>query len=239
MLLCLRKITHFYGPRLIFKDVSFEVRPGTVTLLAGPNGAGKSTLLKIMAGLTQPSSGSVDLGAGSDGEEASVGYLGHHTFLYPELTARENLAFWAAMHGRRISADRYDDILARVELRPFAEEKARTFSRGMAQRLNLARVFLLQADILLLDEPGTGLDTRSFAILNREIRSAREAGRGIVWITHSLQSDLRQADMAAILGGKRLSFYGTAKDCLRTLEEEDNAPPPFETPVMARGGEPC
>lgn len=239
MLLTLRQITHFYGPRLIFKDVSLGLAPGAVTLLAGPNGAGKSTLLKIMAGLVRPGAGAVEYGSSRSGGEISIGFLGHQTFLYPELTARENLAFWAAMHGQKMTEAMCRDILTRVELSSFAEEKARSFSRGMAQRLNLARVFLLQPDLLLLDEPGTGLDARSTGILHKEIADAKSKGAAVVWITHSLDFDLRHADMAAILGGKKLSFYGTAGECRRMLDAAAASALPFETPVQASGGDLC
>ena len=250
MLLALDKVARFYGPRLIFKDVSLAIRPGTVTLLAGVNGAGKSTLLRIMAGLIRPSAGSLVLGKrplsesdpdhktaepGNDSPE--LGYLGHQTFLYPDLSARENLRFWSALHGRKPSDNILEDILERVELAPFAEEKAKGFSRGMAQRLNLARVFLLQPDILLLDEPGTGLDTRSTGILHREIANAKALGAGIVWITHSLAEDLDRADMVAILENKALQFHGTTdayrERYARPLQQN------FSAPEFARGGEPC
>lgn len=205
MLLKLDKVARFYGPRLIFKDVTLEVACAGVTLLAGANGAGKSTLLKIMAGLICPSSGEVCTAG-----EPLVGYLGHQTFLYPDLTAMENLAFWASLYGRNAQAKKLLGALERVELAPFAGEKAGGFSRGMAQRLNLARVFLLEPDLLLLDEPGTGLDTRSTGILHREIVAARKNGAGIVWITHSLDEDLCRADFVAYLAGKRLAHYGPA-----------------------------
>lgn len=206
MLLKLHKVARFYGPRLIFKDVTLEVFPGGVTLLAGANGAGKSTLLKIMAGLIPPSSGEVR----TADDAPLVGYLGHQTFIYPDLTAAENLAFWAALYGRSLPDDAIAAALERVELAPFAAEKAKGFSRGMAQRLNLARVFLLAPDLLLLDEPGTGLDVRSTAILHREIEAARTNGAGVVWITHSLDADLARADHVAYLADKRLAYYGPA-----------------------------
>lgn len=239
MLLSLRHITHFYGSRLIFKDVSLDIASGSVTLLAGANGAGKSTLLRIMAGLVQPSSGEVVSGQGKSGEAVPVAYLGHNTFLYPELTALENLAFWSAMHGTKRPRASYMDMLERVELTSFAEEKAKSFSRGMAQRLNLARVFLQNPELLLLDEPATGLDTRSTGILFREIAAARATGAGIVWITHSLADDLHRADMAAILENRKLAFYGTAHECITLLRDGEATPQPFETPVMASGGELC
>ncbi len=209
MLLRLTKVAKFYGNRLVIKDVSFEAAPGTVTLLAGPNGAGKSTLLKLMAGLSRPSAGSVERGIADE----ALGYLGHQTFIYPELTAFENLAFWARLHG--LSPERCSDeallaALDRMELKRFAFERAGGFSRGMAQRLNLARVLLLSPSLLLLDEPGTGLDTRSMVILHREIAAARDRGAGIVWISHSVAEDLARADRVLAIAEKRVAYCGPA-----------------------------
>ena len=251
MLLALENVTRFYGSRLVFKDVSLAVRPGSVTLLAGANGAGKSTLLKIMAGLIRPSAGSVVWGeraprpgaapgnpaAPPNGDAPQLGYLGHQTFLYPDLSARENLRFWSSLNQKQLSEQALADALERVELAAFAEEKARGFSRGMAQRLNLARVFLLRPDILLLDEPGTGLDIRSTGILHREIAEAKDAGAGVVWITHSLAEDLARADSVAVLADKGLHFYGSVEQ----YREQSGRPPQtlFSSPRFARGGEPC
>ena len=230
-----RSLAHFYGPRLSFRDVSLEVRPGTVTVLAGANGAGKSTLLKILAGLIRPSSGEVETGRSSQGQEPRIGYLGHQTFIYPELTALENLQFWAALYRRPVDDAGYQAILERVELAPFAEEKARGFSRGMAQRLNLARVFLLESDLLLLDEPGTGLDARSGAVLLREILAAKAKRAGIVWITHSLDADLRHADIVAFLENKTLGFYGPSD----TYRSSRAIAPDSADTRKACGGEAC
>lgn len=209
-LLRLRDVTRFYGSRLVFANITLEVRAGGVLLLAGPNGAGKSTLLKIMAGLIRPSSGDVLAapGTGPD-KELRIGYLGHQTFLYPELTARENLRFWARLSLLSLPERAFDDMLERVGLNAFAEEKTKGFSRGMAQRLNLARVFLMQPDLLLLDEPGTGLDARSTGILYREITRARQDGAGIVWISHHLADDMQRADAVALLEARTLAFHGT------------------------------
>ena len=176
MLLKLAGIGKLFGARAVLRNISFEVHPGTVTLLVGANGAGKTTLLKIMAGLARPTVGTVERYC----EDGGLGYLGHATFIYPGLTALENLAFWSGMHGNPTDKATLSEALARVELAPFAEERAGTFSRGMAQRLNLARILLQSPPLLLLDEPGTGLDVRSLAILHREIAASRDRGAGIV-----------------------------------------------------------
>lgn len=206
MLLQLRHIAKIYGPRVIFKDVSLAVDPARITLLVGANGAGKSTLLKIMAGLGRPTAGEVEWGV----NEARLGYLGHATFLYPALTALENLAFWRDVYALRVTSEDLEAVLERVELSRHAHERAGVFSRGMAQRLNLARVLLLEPELLLLDEPGTGLDTRSAGLLRREILAARERGAGIVWISHDVAGDAGVADRVVELRDKRVFYDGPA-----------------------------
>lgn len=207
MLLKLEKVAKFYGNRLIIKDVSCTVEPGTVTLLAGPNGAGKSTLLKIMAGLSEPTAGKVELTVEND----NIGYVGHQTFIYPDLSALENLSFWSSLHGQKNDEATLLAALDRVELKRFAFERAGCFSRGMAQRLNLARVFLLQPSLILLDEPGTGLDVRSMGILHNEIAAAKDRGAGLVWISHSVASDLTRADKVLAIRDKKVEYFGDAQ----------------------------
>lgn len=210
MLVSLSGVAKLFGSRVIFKGVTLDVTRGTVTLLVGPNGAGKSTLLRIMAGLGQPSAGTVDWNV----PEAKVGYLGHSTFVYAGLTALENLAFWRDVYGLHGELDEEGrerallDILQRVELAPFAHERAGVFSRGMSQRLNLARVLLLQPQLLLLDEPSTGLDVRSADLLRREIAAAREAGAGVVWISHDFHGDAVLADRVVALEQGRVAYDG-------------------------------
>ncbi|MDL2267612.1 heme ABC exporter ATP-binding protein CcmA [Desulfovibrio sp. OttesenSCG-928-G15] len=244
MRICVNKLSHFYGSRLVFKDLSFCLPATSVTLLAGANGAGKSTLLKILAGLVHPSAGEVSYpdrnNTAAEGDQ-SIGYLGHQTFIYPEMTAAENLLFWARLYGKSIEPEKE---LARVELAMFADEKAGGFSRGMAQRLNLARVFMLQPDIVLLDEPGTGLDTRSTAILHEHIAAFRHKGAAVVWITHSLEQDLCRADAVLYLEGKKLAYQGEAAHFSLF---PDTSPPVQPAPVQpepahsrkASGGDVC
>ena len=236
MLLSLRNVARFYGPRLVFRDVSLDVPEGSVTLLTGANGAGKSTLLGIMAGLIRPSAGEVVLRKRGK-EEIRIGCLGHRTFLYPGLSAMENLRFWASLYAPGLPGTAFDAILERLELAPFAGEKAGIFSRGMAQRLSLARVFLPAPHILLLDEPGAGLDARSTAVLHREIAAARESGAGIVWVTHRPEEDARLADRIALLEGKSLRY----------ADPDARPDPALPVPALpdpsacrtATGGEPC
>ncbi len=188
----LHKVTKFFGQRCILKDVTLSLYAGSITLLMGANGAGKSTLLRIMAGLAKPCFGDVHRHV----QEQALGYLGHATFVYPALTAKENLLFWAHMYGLPRSdstAKALEDVLTRVQLLPFAEEKAGVFSRGMAQRLNLARILLLQPKLWLLDEPSTGLDVHSSQLLRQEVQKAQEGGAAIVWISHDMHNDAAMA----------------------------------------------
>lgn len=229
MALALKNVTRFHGTRLIFKDVSLNIPAGAVTLLAGANGAGKSTLLHIMAGLLEPSSGSVIHDTAGD---AAIGLVGHSTCIYPDLTALENLMFWNRLHKKGLSpnacpntcTDACETALAEVELLPFAHEKAGSFSRGMAQRLNLARVFMLQPALLLLDEPATGLDVRSTRILHEAIAGATARGAAVVWITHSVQADLERAHSVAFLEKKRLAYWGTPQGFLDMSRDSGDAP---------------
>lgn len=208
-MLQLKNIAKFYGSRLIFKNVSLELEAGQTILLAGPNGAGKTTLLRIMAGLARPSAGEVFYKMDAGGH---IGYLAHQTFIYPALSALENLMFWNRMYGFGKSTAEIHGLLERVDLLRFAEEKAGAFSRGMAQRLNLARVLLISPALLLLDEPSTGLDVKSRNMLDAEIKAAGGRGAAIVWISHNLEEDIAKAGKIAVLGGTGLSFWGSAAE---------------------------
>lgn len=204
MLLRLSQIGKLYGNRLVLKNVSLTISSGSVVLLVGPNGAGKTTLLKIMAGLTSLSAGVRECFC----KAGEIGYLGHATFLYPGLSALENLTFWGKMHKRETGRAHLIRILEQVELNHVAEEYAGTFSRGMAQRLNLARILLLEPRLLLLDEPGTGMDNRSLAFLFQTIRSARAQGSGIVWISHDILRDQEYADQIVALKNHTIDSLG-------------------------------
>ena len=207
-LLRLHAVSHFYGSRLIFKGVTCDLKSSSILLVAGPNGAGKSTLLKIMAGLTAPQSGQVERLVPDSG----TAFMGHQTFVYPALSALANLEFWNRIYGRGLDDAALLGLLDRVALKAFALEKAGTFSRGMAQRLSLARVLLVEPELIFLDEPATGLDTASQSILHRELNAARTRGAGIVWISHDLERDARRADLILHLAGREMRFLGPAAE---------------------------
>ena len=210
-LLELHGIAKFFGNRRIFKSVDLTVARETVYLLTGPNGAGKSTLMRLMAGLIRPSAGSCEWHVA----EGGVAYLGHATFIYSGLTALENLDFWRKAQGVRPTEAELMALLERVGLESYAHERAGIFSRGMAQRLNLARALLIEPELLLLDEPGTGLDSRAAMMLRQEIARAKQHGAGVVWISHDVAADTPLADRLLLLDQGRLSesVRGTGMPC--------------------------
>jgi heme exporter protein A len=207
-LLRLSSVSHFFGSRLIFKGVTCDLAPASIMLVAGPNGAGKSTLLKIMAGLIAPRAGTVERRVA----DRAMAFMGHQTFVYPALSALGNLEFWNSVYGRGLDDAALLGLLERVGLKGFALEAAGTFSRGMAQRLSLARVLLVEPELLFLDEPSTGLDTASQALLYGELEAARARGAGIVWISHDLERDLGRADTVLRLGGRAMTSFGPVKE---------------------------
>jgi len=186
----LNHVTKSFGSLLLLKDISAVFQSGRVHLITGRNGSGKSTLLRIIGGLTETDAGTVSF----HDENAMIGYLGHTTFLYPNLTAMENLAFWQNAYDRKADDDAILSVLGRVGLLPFAYTRSAVFSRGMAQRLSLARILLLQPEILLLDEPETGLDASSRSLLEKEVAAARNNGACILWVSHAAAAEQCRAD---------------------------------------------
>jgi heme exporter protein A len=184
-------VARHYGRRKALSQVSFTCEPGEIVGLLGPNGAGKSTLLNILATVLTPSRGRVQYGdrtieEGGPGLRAQIGMLGHDLFLYPELTARENLTFFAHLYGLANAAAVVDTALERAGLATRANDYVAGFSRGMRQRVALERALLHDPKLILLDEPFTGLDQSSTAALVERLRDRQQAGCMIVLATHDL-----------------------------------------------------
>jgi heme exporter protein A len=203
------KIRRKYGPAVVLDEVSLHVDRAECVLLLGPNGAGKTTLLRILATLLRPSGGSltingVDAVRYPERTRPLIGMVAHGTYVYEDLTARENLRFWAMMNDGSAARARLDEALEQVGLDDFADERVRTFSAGMKRRLALARVILGQARVLLLDEPLTGLDARGRKWLGEFLRQYKSTGGVVVMVTHSFSVALEVADRVAILGGGQL-----------------------------------
>ncbi len=193
-----------YGFNPVLRGVNLHVSKGAFVTLVGPNGAGKSTLMRIVATLLKPTAGEVKIGGWlmpqySDRVRRHIGLVSHQTLLYGDLTAAENLLFFAKLYRLDHSADRVAQALKRVGLAARERDAVRTFSRGMMQRLTIARATLHEPDVLLLDEPYTGLDQDASALLDSLLKRESENGRTILMITHDLVHGLNLCDRVAIL----------------------------------------
>ena len=191
----LQGVGRCFGNRWALRDVSVTLEKGTMLLVTGPNGAGKSTLLRLMAGLIHADEGTVTC----DAPPGGIGYMGHTTLTYPNLTALENLAFWCSLHRQNCDEKRMLDALAAMELEAFADEAAGTFSRGMAQRLSLARLLLLRPSLMLLDEPLAGLDAPFAARMREAFARMKAEGTALAWASHDLLHDAADADAVLVL----------------------------------------
>ena len=185
-------VARHYGRRKALSQINFTCDSGEIVGLLGPNGAGKSTLLNILATLLSPSRGRVEYGErtsvqGGADIRARIGMLGHDLFLYPELTARENLSFFAQLYGLADVARLVQSALDRAGLADRADDFVSGFSRGMRQRVALERALLHDPRLLLLDEPFTGLDQTSTAGLVERLRERQRAGCIVVLATHDLE----------------------------------------------------
>ncbi len=185
-------LARHYGRRKALSQVNFTCGAGDIIGLLGPNGAGKSTLLNILATLISPSRGRVEYGdrtAAEGGAEVRgrIGMLGHDLFLYPELTARENLVFFAQLYGLPDVRAVAQASLARAGLADRGDDLVSGFSRGMRQRVALERALLHEPRLVLLDEPFTGLDQASTAALVARLRERQQAGCILVMATHDLE----------------------------------------------------
>ena len=197
----------------VVAGVDLTIAAGEALVLLGPNGAGKTTLLRMLALLVRPTAGELAL-FGTDGREAPpalrrrIGYAAHESLCYPDLTAAENLAFYARLFGVDGAAARVAALLAWAGLEGTGRRPVRTFSRGMAQRLALARALLHEPDLLLLDEPWSALDPAAADGLTERLVALRDGGRTIVLTTHDVARAAPLATRAAVLARGRIAWTG-------------------------------
>jgi heme exporter protein A len=192
-----------FGRVQALDGVSLEFRPGILFGVMGPNGAGKTTLLRILCGAVRPTRGEVFVAghAVSDAEgpwRRRIGLLSHQSFLYPGLSAAENLDFYARLYSLADRRSLVSRALEEVGLAERRGDAVRTFSRGMLQRLALARTLLHDPDVVFLDEPYTGLDPHAAAMLNRTLQRLRDERRTVVLVTHNVSQGLEMADRVAV-----------------------------------------
>ncbi len=204
-------LTKSFGPRQALAGVDLRVAPGECVVLCGPNGAGKTTLLRILATLARPTSGVVRI-AGLDPAKAGaevrqhIGFLSHRTLLYDDLTAEQNLAFYARMYAIPDAQARIDGLLERVGLTARRHDLVRTYSRGMQQRLAVARAVLHRPALVLLDEPYTGLDPLAADALTALLTDLTGEGCTLLLTSHNLQSDVTLNRRAVVLNRGRIVY---------------------------------
>ncbi len=185
------RLRHAFGRVLALDDVSFTLAPGQTLAIFGPNGAGKTTLLKVLAGLIRPQSGTSNVTGG----RRAIGWIGHHSHLYGHLTVRENLLFWGALYDvpSAIRAARVDDVMRRLGIADRAHQPVWSLSRGLVQRAAIAKALIHDPQVLLLDEPFTGLDLAAAAEFRALLAQLRGAGRMVVLATHNVDEGVELA----------------------------------------------
>ena len=206
-----------FGHFTALAGVTLNVERGEFLALFGRNGAGKTTFLKIAATLVRHTHGKlriegVDIGDEPEQARRHIGFLSHNTYLYRDLNPVENLRFFARLYGLNDPEARIQSLLDRVGLTRRASDPVRGFSRGLHQRLGVARVMLHDPSLILLDEPYTGLDANAVEILNRMLDEAAAAGKTIILTTHDLEQGLRAATRAVIIDRGKIVFSGRAKE---------------------------
>lgn len=204
-------VTHRFGLVTALFGVDLEIYPGDFLAIFGPNGAGKSTLLRIIASLIRPTRGNVEFLDGS-GSRSRVGYVSHQSLLYPELSGRENLVFYGRLYSLPDPARRAQEMLDQVGLAPAGDLLVRGYSRGMKQRLTLARALLHEPPLLLLDEPYTGLDQHGARLLTSVLQSLRRQGRTVLLITHNLREGYELCTRLLIANRGELVFGAARQD---------------------------
>ncbi len=197
-------VTKSFGDRLALRGVNLKVPNGEFLVICGPNGAGKTTLIKILATLCKPSSGNIRI-AGLDSKKNSakiryqIGVVCHQLYLYPSLTAYENLKFYGRMYDVPRLEERIQQLGEQMKLVHLLHEPVRVLSHGMQQRLSIARAIIHNPEILLLDEPETGLDQEALLIFEDLLTSFHNSGKTLVVTTHNLEGSFKKANRIVIL----------------------------------------
>jgi len=216
-------LTKIYGLLPVLKSIDLSIYQGEFVALLGPNGSGKSTLLRLMSGLSKPTQGHIRIGGWDMPTEAmavrgQIGMVSHKPLLYENLTAQENLNFFAKLYNidSNTREERISDLLRQVGLHKRADSLVRTFSRGMQQRLSIARALIHEPDVLFFDEPYTGLDQDAADMLDVLLQTAHNDNRTIVMTTHQLQRVPLLANRAVILSRGKVTYDNTVNELTPT-----------------------
>lgn len=218
-------LTKSYGSHAALRGIDLEVRPGERVALFGPNGAGKTTIIKIISTIIKPTSGKVmvegfDLKEKAEEARRRIGLVSHSTFLYGHLSIYENLDFYARIYDVADRRNRIKEVISEVEMTPRLHDRVDSLSRGMQQRVSIARALLHNPTLMLLDEPETGLDQRSSVVVWSAISEAESYKRTLVLITHSLERGLELSDRILILVKGKIAHDGPSSALdLKTLKE--------------------
>ncbi len=214
-MILVKKLVKRFGPLPVLRELDFEVESGEFVALLGPNGAGKTTLLRILATLSRPTSGLVQIASyrlpqSGAALRAHLGVVSHQPLLYGDLTAEENLRFFAKFYS--VNRERILEVLALVGLTKRKDDLVRTYSRGMQQRLTIGRAILHNPRILLLDEPHTGLDQEAGEILDQVLQAVALEGRTVVMTSHDLVRAANLATRVDLLSRGKISASVSTDD---------------------------
>jgi heme exporter protein A len=204
-------VSRSFGRRVAVDSVDFSLDPGECLALFGPNGAGKTTLLRVVAGLLKPTTGVVRVGGKSLRDDApargQIGLISHQSMLYRALTARENVEFAARLYGMRDARGAATRALERIRILDRADTPVRSLSRGLQQRVSIARATVHDPVVVLLDEPYTGLDAAGGAALTEMLRLLRSSGASLILVTHNVEEGLAVASCAAMMLAGRIARH--------------------------------
>ena len=223
MMIHVHDITKNFGSMTVLDGVNFSVKGGEFLTIVGPNGAGKTTLIKIMATLVNATAGTVEIGGfnvkkSPEKVRGIIGVISHNTYLYNELTAGENLKFFGKMYAIPEIDRRVDEVLGETGLSDRKHDRVGTFSRGMKQRLSIARAILHNPAVLLLDEPYTGLDQQASASLESVLDSLTGSGITTIMISHDLKRGLALADQVMIMASGTVTYHAPAAEVADVAE---------------------
>jgi len=210
----IRSVSKSFGMKQVLRDINLDIAPGEFATLVGPNGSGKTTLLRIIATLLRPNSGQVivdglDLNTRAYTVRQLLGVVSHQTLLYDNLTAYENLFFYARLYNINDYVQHINLVLDKVDLTAWKDALVGTFSHGMQQRLSIARALLHNPRVILFDEPHTGLDQNNSIRLDEILQSTVLSGNTVLMITHDLKHALASSHKIAVLHKGKIAYQGS------------------------------
>lgn len=204
-------LSKYFGRRKVLQDISFFLKKGEFVTIFGPNGVGKTTLIRVLSTIMNPTKGDFSLEGVSAKRDPvflrkNIGVITHNPFLYPDLTAQENLKFFAGLFGVKNYDEKIEELLDKVDLADRRFDIVGTFSRGMQQRISIARALLHDPKLLFLDEPHSGLDPMASEVLDQIIADYKKTDTTFIMTTHSIRKGLILSDRALILSSKGIVF---------------------------------